>query len=403
MTTTNSDWAERGRRSWMGGAVRPDLCLVRGEGSRVWDSQGREYLDFVGGWAVSALGHSPAAVSRALADQSSRLLHCSPGFWNPTAVELAEKLAQSTGYEKVFLGCTGAEANECAIKLARKKGAKRGASKVVSTLGGFHGRTLATMAATGKPAWRNLFGPPLPGFVHTAFNDAQALREVVDETTCAVLFEPVQGEGGVVPATPEFARAAREACDRTGALLVLDEVQTGLGRCGEILFHRTLGVRADVVTLAKGLGAGFPVSACLTDSVNDAFRPGDQGGTHTYHPLGAAVGLAVLDEMERLDLPRAVRRAGVVLDSILRSLAPRHGLSRIRGAGLLKAFDLSGPRAAHLVSAAREEGLLLNAPRPEAIRLMPALTVSDADLEEFRIRLDRALVRSEEVAAPAGS
>jgi acetylornithine/N-succinyldiaminopimelate aminotransferase len=393
MSTSNSDWAERGRHSWMGGAVRPDLCLVRGKGSRVWDSEGREYLDFVGGWAVCALGHAPAAVSRALADQSSLLLHCSPGFWNPTAVELAEKLTRMTGYERVFLGCTGAEANECAIKLARKKGAPRDAAKVVCAWDGFHGRTLATMAATGKPAWRNLFGPEMPGFVHIPYNDAQALHDAVGRDTCAVVFEPILGEGGVVAATPEFARAARDACDRTGALLVLDEVQTGLGRCGEMLFHRTLGIRADIATLAKGLGAGFPVSACLTDSVNDAFAPGDQGGTHTYHPLGAAVGLAVLGELEERDLPGAARRAGRALDSMLHSIAHRHGLSRIRGAGLLRAFDLPHPSATRLVDAAREEGLLLNAPKASSIRLMPPLTVSDADLEEFGIRLDKALDR----------
>lgn len=375
----------------MGGAMRPDLCLVRGGGCRVRDADGREYLDFVGGWAVCALGHAPEAVSKALAEQSSRLLHCSPGFWNPAAVELAEALGRATGYERAFLGCTGAEANECAIKLARKHGASRGAFRIVSTMGGFHGRTLATMAATGKPHWQTVFGPPAPGFFHIPFNDAAALREAVDGSTCAVLFEPMQGEGGVVAATPEFARAAREACDRVGALLVLDEVQTGLGRCCEMLFHRTLGIRADVVTLAKGLGAGFPVSACLTDSVHDRFEPGDQGGTHTYHPLGAAVGLAVLREIESPTFLPSVLRAGRVLDSILVALSERHGLSRIRGAGLLRAFDLPDARAMELVAAAREEGLLLNAPKPASIRLMPPLTVGDEDLVDFRVRLERAL------------
>ncbi len=393
MSTNNSAWAERGRHSWMGGTSRPDLCLVRGDGCRVWDADGREYLDFVGGWAVCALGHAPKAVTTALAGQASRLLHCSPGFWNPTAVELAEALGKATGYERAFLGCTGAEANECAIKLARKKGAARGAFRVVCTTDGFHGRTLATMAATGKPHWKILFGPPAPGFVHIPFNDADALREAVDADTCAVLFEPMQGEGGVMAATSEFAGAAREACDRVGALLVLDEVQTGMGRCGEMLFHRTVGIRADVVTLAKGLGAGFPVSACLTDSVHDLFEPGDQGGTHTYHPLGAAVGLAVLGELETPNFLSAVLRAGSVLDSTLVALSERHGLSRIRGAGLLRAFDLPEPRAVELVAAAREEGLLLNAPRASTIRLMPPLTVTDRDLEDFRARLERSLER----------
>jgi acetylornithine/N-succinyldiaminopimelate aminotransferase len=375
----------------MGGANRPDLCLVEGSGCRVRDVEGREYLDFVGGWAVSALGHAPRAVSEAVAEQSVRLLHCSPGFWNPEAIELAEELCRITGYERAFLGCTGAEANECAIKLARKRGKVRGAFTVVTTGNGFHGRTLATMAATGKPAWRELFGPPVPGFVHVPFNDVAALDASIDSSVCAVMFEPVQGEAGVVPASAEFARAARRLCDRTGALLVMDEVQTGLGRCGEPLFHRTLGIRADVVTLAKGLGAGFPVSACLTDSVFDGFEPGDQGGTHTYHPLGGAAGLAVLREIEEKGLCARSRERGVRLEGILRELAPAHGLRNLRGAGLLQAFDLPQPRAAELVERAREQGLLLNASRPSTIRLMPPLVVTDADLEEFGEKLGTAL------------
>ena len=392
-TPTNAQWAQRGREACMGGAKRPDLCLVEGSGSHVRDAEGRDYLDFVGGWATCALGHAPQAVARALAEQSNRILHGSPGFWSPQAVELAEELGRATGYERAFLGCTGAEANECALKLARKRGKGKGAFKAVATANGFHGRTLATMAATGKPAWKDLFGPSVPGFVHVPYNDVGALEAAVDDSTCAVLFEPVQGEGGVVPATTEFAAAARRACDRVGALLWIDEVQTGLGRCGEMLFHRTLGVRADVVTLAKGLGAGFPVSACLTDSVFDGFEPGDQGGTHTYHPLGAAVGLAVLREIEGRNLCAHSRTMGERLDALVRGIAPRWGLRGIRGAGLLRAFDLPEPRGAELVDLAREEGLLLNSPRPSSIRLMPPLVMTNSDLGAFGDRLGRALSR----------
>lgn len=389
----NTTWAQRGRNAWMEGATRPDLCLVSGSGAWIQDAEGRDYLDFVGGWAVAALGHAPQAVADAIAAQAATLLHCSPGFWNPTAVELAERLAALTGYEKVFLGCTGAEANECAIKLARKRGSAKNAWKVVTTVDGFHGRTLATMAATGKTHWQSLFGPPMPGFVHIPFNDVAALEQAMDGSVCAVMFEPVQGEGGVVAATPEFAQAARRLCDRHGALLVADEVQTGLGRCGSVMAHRDLGIQADVVTFAKGLGAGFPVSACLTRRELDGFEPGDQGGTHTYHPLGAAAGLAVLAEIERLDLCARSREAGSALEKTLREIATRHALANLRGSGLLRAFDLPAPQAARLVEIAREEGLLLNAPRPATIRLMPPLVVTDSDITEFGVRLERAIGR----------
>jgi acetylornithine/N-succinyldiaminopimelate aminotransferase len=392
MSYSNAQWAEAGASVWMGGAKRPGLCFERGQGVRLWDSSGRDYLDFVGGWAVCGLGHSPAAVTNALAEQSATLLHCSPGFWNPPAVRLAQKLCALSGYERVFLGCTGAEANECALKLARKHGAKRGAWKIVTTENGFHGRTLATMSATGKAAWKDLFGPKVPGFVHVAAGDVAALQAAMDAEICAVMFEPVQGEGGVLPFSVEYARLARDLCDRFGALLVFDEVQTGMGRCGAWFAFQDMGVRPDVITLGKGLGSGYPLSACLTDAKTDVFEPGDQGGTFTYHPLGAAVGLAVIDEMERLDLVEHCRRVGEVLHCHLARLAPRFGLSKLRGKGLLRAFDLPGPHGKELVELAMAEGLLLNSPRPASIRLMPPLVVTEAELAEFAQKLERALV-----------
>jgi acetylornithine/N-succinyldiaminopimelate aminotransferase len=391
MSITNAQWAKAGSSVWMGGANRPELCFVLGQGSRLWDAEGSEYLDFVGGWAVCALGHSPAVVAAALAEQASTLLHCSPGYWNPPAIELAQKLSGLSGFERVFLGTTGAEANECAIKLARKHGAPRGAWKIVATIDGFHGRTLATMSATGKRHWGDLFGPKVPGFVHVPPNDVEALRAAVTEDVCAVMFEPVQGEGGVVPFSAEFVQAAREACDRVGALLVFDEVQTGMGRCGTWFAFQALGVRPDVLTLGKGLGAGYPLSACLTQARFDGFEPGDQGGTFTYHPLGAAVGLAVIHEMERLDLVGQVRSKGEFLRRLLERLAAKHGLRDLRGEGLLQAFDLPVPLGQTLVEAAKGGGLLLNSPRPASIRLMPPLVVTTSEIEEFGQKLDRAL------------
>ncbi len=395
MQNTNAQWAKTGSSLWMGGAKRPDLCFVAGSGSRLRDADGREYLDFVGGWAVCALGHSPAVVARALGEQASTLLHCSPGYWNPPAIALAQKLSSLSGFERVFLGCTGAEANECAIKLARKRGAARKAQKIVATVEGFHGRTLATMSATGKAAWKDLFGEKVPGFVHVPANDIAALEAAMADDVCAVMFEPVQGEAGVVPFSVEYAAKARELCDRHGALLVFDEVQTGMGRCGSWFAFQALGVRPDVLTLGKGLGAGYPLSACLTDSRFDLFEPGDQGGTFTYHPLGAAVGLAVIEEMERLDLVARSMVAGSVLRARLEGLAAAFGSRNIRGSGLLQAFDLPEARGQELVAAAMREGLLLNSPRPSSIRLMPPLVVTDGEIEEFGQKLERALEASQ--------
>jgi acetylornithine/N-succinyldiaminopimelate aminotransferase len=391
MPQSNAQWAQIGSSLWMGGAKRPELCFVRGSGSRLWDAEGREYLDFVGGWAVCGLGHSPAVVAKTLAEQASTLLHCSPGYWNPPAILLAQKLSSLSGLERAFIGTTGAEANECAIKLARKHGASRKAFKIVTTIDGFHGRTLATMSATGKAAWKNLFGEKVPGFVHVPANDIATLEAAVTDDVCAVMFEPVQGEGGVVPFSVEYAQAARKACDKVGALLVFDEVQTGMGRCGSWFAFQNLGVLPDVLTLGKGLGAGYPLSACLTDTRLDGFEPGDQGGTFTYHPLGAAVGLAVIEEMERLDLVTRTVTSGNLLRSTIQNLSDRFGLTNLRGQGLLQAFDLPAPDGQKLVEAAREEGLLLNSPRPSTIRLMPPLVVTDGEIAEFGQKLERAL------------
>ena len=381
------------RCDWMGGAVRPDLVMASGHGSWLRDESGREYLDFVSGWAVNSLGHCPQEVAVALETQARSLLHCSPGFWNRPGLELAARLKALTGMDRVFLGCTGAEANECAIKLARLFGRKRrdGACGIVTTDGGFHGRTLATMAATGKPQWRGLFGPDLTGFVHVPFGDAQAAERAVDASVCAVMLEPVQGEAGVVPADAAYLRGLRELCDRKGVLLILDEVQTGLGRTGSWTVGQAMGVRPDILTLGKGLGGGVPVSACLCREEWDLFEPGDQGGTFTYHPLGSAAALAVLAAIESRGVLANVVAQGNVLREILSGLAGRYGLRNLRGQGLLQAFDLPQERAPELVAIARDQGLLLNAPRPASIRLMPPLTVGAPEMALFAARLEASL------------
>lgn len=382
-----------GHLDWMGGALRPDLVFESGQGCWLTDTQGNRYLDFVGGWAVTGLGHCPPEVANALAKQASTLIHCSPGYWNVPATKLARKLKELTGMDRVFLGCTGAEANECAIKLARRFGTKMrgGAYTILTTHEGFHGRTLATMAATGKPAWRGIFGPDLTGFVHLPHGDLEAFEAAVGADTCAILLEPIQGEAGIRPASLEFLQGLRTLCDRHGILLILDEVQTGIGRTGTWTRAQAMGVRPDILTLGKGLGAGYPISACLCREAWNLFEPGDQGGTFTYPPLGSAVALAVLETMEKQSFLERVLRSETQLQQILQPLEARYGLGDVRGAGLLLAFDLPHPDAGELVRIARENGLLLNAPRPSTIRLMPALNIDEKAIEEFATRLETSL------------
>jgi acetylornithine/N-succinyldiaminopimelate aminotransferase len=390
--TMEHEWMES--QDWMGGAIRPDLIMESGNGCWLKDREGREYLDFVSGWAVNSLGHCPEEIATALERQAKTLLHCSPGFWNGPGLALAAKLKQLTGLDRVFLGCTGAEANECAIKLARLFGKKRrsGAYGIVTTHGGFHGRTLATMAATGKGEWRGLFGPDLTGFVQVLYGDLEAMELAVTDSICAVMLEPIQGEAGVVPASAQYLRGLRELCDRKGVLLILDEVQTGIGRTGDWTVGRSVGVRPDILTLGKGLGGGVPVSACLCREEWNLFEPGNQGGTFTYHPLGSAVALAVLVAIETRGLLANVREQGMRMASIVSGLAGRYGLLNLRGQGLLQAFDLPQSTASDLVVIARGQGLLLNAPRPGTVRLMPPLTVDAVEMETFRVRLDESLV-----------
>jgi acetylornithine/N-succinyldiaminopimelate aminotransferase len=350
----------------------------------LFDVEGRRYLDFIAGWAVNLLGHSPPALAAALTRQASRLVNASPSFWNRPQIELAERLTAATGMDKAWFGSSGAEANEGAIKLARKWGAVRkgGAAEIVTTANSFHGRTLATMAASGKPGWHALFPPRVPGFVQVPFDDLDAAAAVIGERTAAVMLELVQGEAGAVPASPAYVRGLRALCDARRVLLVVDEVQTGYGRTGAFLAAQRYGVRPDVVTLAKGIGAGFPLSALLARDEVCVFEKGDQGGTYSGQPLAMAAGLAVLDEVERLGLPARAARMGAYLEDGLRRLEGKGLLRNVRGAGLLLAFDAVRRPGAEVAAAALDRGLVVNAPRPSAIRLMPPLVVEERDVDE---------------------
>lgn len=379
---------------------RPPLVMARGEGSYVWDEDGRRYLDFLQGWAVNALGHGAPELQAALAEQSSLLVTPSPAFFNRPAIELVRLLVKLTGAAQVALHNSGAEANEVAIKLARKWGRlhKSGAFGIVSTSGAFHGRTLAAMAASGKPGWEELFPPYPPGFTKVPFGDLDAMERAIDGSTVALMVEPIQGEAGVVVPPAGYLRGLRELAERHDLLLVLDEVQTGVGRTGRFLAQEHEHVRADITTLGKGLGAGLPVSAVLASERAACFEPGDNGSTHGGNPLMAHVALAVCRVISEPTFLAQVCQRGAELAEVLAGCAARWG-ARARGVGLLAALEIEDAVADRLVELAREEGLLCNAARPSIVRLMPQLRVTRAEIHDMAAMLERARARL--VAAPA--
>ena len=367
-------------------AWRPPITFTRGRGGLLWDSEGNRYLDFVQGWAVNCLGHAPPAVARALAEQSTRLLNCSPAYYSEPMTRYADALTAAAGMDRVFFANSGAEANEGAIKLARKWGARNrgGAYEIVTTVHGFHGRTLATMSASGKAAWDGLFEPRVAGFPKVPLNDLGALEAAIGDKTVAIMLEPIQGESGVWPAADEYLRSLRLLADERGVLLILDEIQTGMGRTGALFCFEHTGVRPDIMTLGKGIGAGTPLAALLAREEICCFDPGDQGGTYNGNALMAAVGMAVLEELTTEGFLERVCEAGEVLRRGLETVSDKHGLGGVRGRGLLLALDLK-PRTDGfaLVEKALAKGLLLNAPAPDALRFVPALNVTDAEIAEM--------------------
>jgi acetylornithine/N-succinyldiaminopimelate aminotransferase len=367
--------------------ARPPAVFVRGEGSFLWDDVGRRYLDFMQGWAVNCLGHSPPLVVEALAQQSRLLLTPSPAFYNAPSLKLAKALADHSCFDQVFFANSGAEANEGAIKLARKYGAlhRNGAYEIITFEGGFHGRTLATMSASGKKAFDLLFEPKVSGFPRAQLNDLASVKRLINDKSIAVMLEPIQGEAGVWPATDQFLRDLRDLTTAHGLLLVVDEIQTGMGRTGKLFHYEHAGVEPDIMTLGKGIGGGVPLAALLATKSASCFEHGDQGGTFNGNPLMCAAGLAVLQHIATPDFLESVVDSGLYLESELQRISARHGLGDIRGRGLLVALDLRTPIAASIVARAFEHGLLLNAPQPDALRFMPALNVTR---EEIALMID---------------
>jgi acetylornithine/N-succinyldiaminopimelate aminotransferase len=365
---------------------RPEVVFTRGEGSWLWDSRGKPYLDFIQGWAVNCLGHCPPVVADALARQAATLLNCSPAYFSDRLISFAETLTGAAGLERVFFANSGGEANEGAIKLARKWGQvnKSGAYEIITTIGGFHGRTLATMSASGKPGWDAMFAPKVPGFPKVPLNDLAAAEAAITENTVAIMLEPIQGESGVWPAEEAYLKGLRKLCDDRGLLLILDEIQTGMGRTGTLFCFEQAGVMPDIMTLGKGIGAGVPLAAVLAREAVCCFAAGEQGGTYNGNALMAAVGEAVLAEVSAPPFLAHVNAASSRLWNGLGVLSGKFGLGKPRGKGLLLALDLGAGRdAGAVVAAALERGLLLNAPRPDSLRFMPALNVSVAEIDEM--------------------
>ena len=364
---------------------RLPVSFVRGEGTLLFDSDGRRYLDFLSGLAVTSLGHAHPEVAAAIADQARTLLHVSNLYYNDLQPQLGARLdALLGGGGRVFFANSGAEANECAIKLARRYGQRNGGPEryhVISAYGSFHGRTLTTLAATGQPQKQETFQPLPSGFRQVQFEDIDALANALDDRVAAVMLEPVQGEGGVNPAAPEYLQAVRRLCDEREALLIIDEVQTGLGRTGRWFGFEHSGIRPDIVTLAKALGNGVPIGACWARAeVAAAFQPGDHATTFGGQPFAARAALAVLEVMEREQVSARADRAGVRLSESLQKVP---GVVAVRGLGLLLAAELApGIDAKDVAQRSMEAGLIVNAVTGSALRLAPPLLVSDAEIDE---------------------
>ncbi|MFN0314330.1 MAG: acetylornithine transaminase [Burkholderiales bacterium] len=373
--------------------ARPPQVFVRGAGSYLWDHEGRRYLDYVQGWAVNCLGHSPQLITDAICKQAATLLNPSPAYYNDAAARLANALTQSSCFDRVFFASSGAEANEGAIKLARKFGAKfrKGAYEIITFEGSFHGRTLATMSASGKKAFEALFEPKVPGFPKAILNDISAVKSLITDKTVAVMLEPVQGEAGVLPATDEFMRELRTLTQERGLLLIADEIQTGFGRTGKLYAYEHSGIEPDIMTLGKGIGGGVPLAALLATEKAACFEHGDQGGTYCGNPLMAAVGSAVLNEVGKPEFLKEATALGNYFTEQLKQLSAALGLGSVRGRGLLLALELGRDIGSDVVSRARDLGLLINSPRPATLRFMPALNLTRSEIDEGMAILKRAL------------
>src|SRR5712691_890893 len=376
MTPTTPELADK---YLMHTGKRLPVTFVRGRGCLVYDDAGREYLDLVAGIAVNVLGHAHPEVAAAVASQAHALIHASNLYFTQPQVELAQRLVELSFPARAFFGNSGAEANEAAIKIARKWGVrnKNGAFQIITSIGSFHGRTMATITAGGQPKYSDPFKPLPDGFVHVPYNDLEAIKAATNEQTVAVMLEPVMGEIGIVPSKPGYLAGVRKWCDEKGLLLILDEVQTGLGRTGRWFAHQHHGITPDVMTLAKGLGGGVPIGACLAAPNADVFEPGDHGSTFGGNPLACVAALTVLTVIERDGLVGHAAEMGEMLHAAIHSL----GAKEARGLGLMQAIEFAEPRAKAIQQACLDARLVVNAVDDNTIRFVPPLIITPDQID----------------------
>ena len=389
-----SNWQELEHQYFMHTFDRIPVTLVRGEGARVWDEDGREYLDFVGGWAVNSLGHCHPVVVDAVTEQAHKLIQASNQFYTIPQIRLAELLIQNSCLDKVFFGNSGVEANEGAVKLARRYGKHylNGAYQVITTMGSFHGRTLAMVAASGQAKFQLPYLPVPAGFINVEYNNTEAIKSATTTETCAVMLEPVQGEGGVNLPDDDYLTAVRAWCDQMGILLILDEIQTGIGRTGTLFAYEQYGIEPDIMTLAKGLASGIPIGAILAKDRASVFTPGEHGSTFGGNPLACAAGYATLKFIIDSHIAGNAKEVGQYLTAGLKNLKQKFQfITEVRGRGLLVAVEFNSDIAQSLVMACLDRGLLVNRLKPNALRFMPPLIIGNDEVDEALDILEQAL------------
>ena len=380
-----SNWQEMEKKYLFTNTVRWPILPVKGNGSYIWDENGRKYLDLVGGWAVCCLGHSHPVMTKALTKQAKILVQCGPQSCSQPQLQLAELLIRISCFNRVFFCNSGAEANEGAVKLARRYGKLKlsGAFEVITALNSFHGRTLAMTAATGQPHYQDAYQPLPAGFKNVPFNNIDAIKSATTKDTCGVMLEPVQGEGGVNIPDEGYLKAVRQWCDEKGILLILDEVQTGIGRIGTMFGYQQYGIEPDIITLAKGLGGGIPIGALLAKESCSVFQPGDHGSTYGSNPLMCATALAVMEYIIKNDIPGQAQKKGLYLIDGLNKLKSKYPfIIDVRGRGLLAAVEFNKDMSQSIMAACVENGMMVNNVKPNAVRIMPPLTISNKEIDE---------------------
>ncbi len=389
-----TDWQELEKKYFMRTFKRMPLTLVQGQGARVWDDLGKEYLDFTAGWAVNSLGHCHPAVVNAVAEQAKTLIQASNQFYTIPQIQLAQLLVENSCFDRAFFGNSGVEATEGAVKLARKYGKLHlgGAYEVITAFNSFHGRTLAMTAATGQPKFQEPYQPMPDGFVNVEYDSVRAVEKATTRRVCAVMLEPIQGEGGVNVPSDGYLKEVRDWCDERGILLILDEVQTGIGRIGTLFGYQQFGIEPDIITLGKGLGGGVPLGAFLAKEKASVFAPGDHGSTFGGNPLACAAGYATVKFIIDNEIPGKVKANGAYLMAELERLKSKYGFTvDVRGRGLLAAIQFDRDLSDRVVTSCLRKGLLLNPVKPNAIRFMPPLIVARDEVDEAVGILDAVL------------